>query len=179
MVFGETGTSTKRGTGRDPGPGGRGSGRASGRRTGKIKAQASPCLLQASAYALQASRMSSKNWGAGIAMSAVDTCFCLAGIALVPKNIGAQATPCLLQASAYALQASCAPGKIGAQAFAYALQASRCPPKSGAQATPCLLQASAYALQASRLSQKMWRRHRHVCCRHLLLFCRHRVHMEK
>ena len=51
-------------------------------------------------------------WGAGIAMSAAGTCSCFAGIALVPKNV-AQASPCLLQAPAFVLQASRSYGKIG------------------------------------------------------------------
>ena len=78
----------------------------------KIGAQASPCLLQASAYALQASRAYWKNWGAGIAMSAAGICLCFAGIAFLPKN-GAQASTSLLQAPAFALQASRSYGKVG------------------------------------------------------------------
>ena len=58
--------------------------------TEEIGAQASPCLLQASAYALQASRLSQQNV--------------------------AQASPCLLQAPAFVLQASRSYGKIKAQA---------------------------------------------------------------
>ena len=52
----------------------------------KVEAQASPCLLQASAYDLQASRFSPKKWGAGIDMSAAGTCLCFAGIAFMWKN---------------------------------------------------------------------------------------------
>ena len=50
-------------------------------------------------------------WGAGIDMSAAGTCLCFAGIAFVPKNV-AQASPCLLQAPAFVLQASRSYGKI-------------------------------------------------------------------
>ena len=48
-------------------------------------------------------------------MSAAGTCLCFAGIALVPKNV-AQASPCLLQAPAFVLQASRSYGKDEAQA---------------------------------------------------------------
>ena len=48
-------------------------------------------------------------------MSAAGICLCFAGIALVPKNV-AQASPCLLQAPAFVLQASRSYGKNEAQA---------------------------------------------------------------
>ena len=44
-------------------------------------------------------------------MSAAGICLCFAGIALVPKTV-AQASPCLLQAPAFVLQASRSHGKI-------------------------------------------------------------------
>ena len=45
-------------------------------------------------------------------MCAAGICSCFAGIAPVPKNV-AQASPCLLQAPAFVLQASRSYGKIG------------------------------------------------------------------
>ena len=73
------------------------------------------------------------------------------------EKIGAQASPCLLQASAYALQAS------------------RLSPKMWRRHRHVCCRHLLMLCRHRACPQKLGRRHRHVCCRHLLLLCRHRA----
>ena len=88
-------------------------------------------------------------------MSAAGICLCFAGIALLPKN-GAQASTCLLQAPAYALQASRSCGKIGRRHLTpFGVLKIQKKGGVGAKASPTQLQyASKVALYARPVAKR-------------------------